>query len=129
MFSNILIVDDSKTARMMIKRCLEIIGYDEALYIEADNGIDGLEKMNQANVDLVITDLNMPGMDGKDFIEKLNSSDEYSDLKIVVISSKPSKYNVDDIYSYGVDVILKKPYSPMELADTLEQLEKERSGK
>lgn len=60
----IAIVDDSGTARMFIRRCLEIAGFHEAEIIEAENGRDALEAIRLHPVDLLLTDLTMPVMDG-----------------------------------------------------------------
>ena len=72
-YENILIVDDSSTSRMIIKRCLEISGYNESTFLYAENGLEALSIIDNTKIDLILTDLNMPKMDGDNFIKKIKS--------------------------------------------------------
>ncbi len=75
--TRIAIVDDSATARLFIRRCLEIIGFFEADFIEAENGKDALTKIREEQPDLLITDLNMPLMDGETLLKWLKTSPRF----------------------------------------------------
>ena len=66
----IIIVDDSSMARMFIQRCLEAIGFSQAEFIEAKNGQDALDKIDDVSIDLIVTDLTMPVMDGETLLKK-----------------------------------------------------------
>ena len=84
---NILIVDDSSTSRMIIKRCFEISGIDDSEYYYAGNGLEALDVVKNQEIDLIITDINMPKMDGSNLIKKLKSEESLKDIPIVVTSS------------------------------------------
>ena len=83
----IMIVDDSATSRMIIKRCFQMAGYQDSTYIEAEDGLKAMSNLNRTEVDLVVTDLNMPKMDGTTFIKKLRLMEKTQKLPVLVISS------------------------------------------
>jgi len=68
----VVIADDSQTARMFIRRCLEIVGLAETEFVEADNGREALARIKEAPTDLLVTDLNMPLMDGEMLLMNLD---------------------------------------------------------
>ena len=128
MFRNILIVDDSTTARMFIKRCLEMGGFDEAEFYEASNGVEALQHLNLKKIDLILTDLNMPKMDGNVFLEVMRNSPQFHEIKIIVISSSVNKENEDRLLHLGASAVINKPISPMVLMETIEPLESKKEG-
>jgi len=130
MGKRIMLVDDSATARMIIRRCLEAAGYRDAEYIEAVNGIDALGKLKNTRVDVILTDLNMPVMDGEHFLRHVKNSRRYGGIPVVVISSKTGAGNEDRLLGEGAAAVLNKPVTPMVVADVIESLDtrKERSG-
>lgn len=115
MVKRILIVDDSQTARMVIRRCLEIAGFAEAEFREAAHGRDALAILRDTDIDLVLTDLNMPEMTGQALIRRLKSSPRSCLLPVIVISSLPNEREEEYLRSLGVTAILRKPVSPMML--------------
>lgn len=81
----IVIVDDSAMARMFIQRCLEAIGFSQAEFVEAENGQDALAKIVGAPLDLLVSDLTMPVMDGEALLKEIKSDSRYAeDRKSVV---------------------------------------------
>ena len=105
--SKILVVDDSMVIRKMINRSLEGSNHE---VVEAENGQEGLDHFMNDHFDLVITDINMPILNGFEFIEKLRKSDhEKKDLPIIVVSTEFS----DDVKaqgkSLGVNAWMVKP--------------------
>lgn len=123
MAKTVLIVDDSATARMLIRRCVEIAGIPDADFLEAENGLQGLSKMQEKHVDLVFTDLNMPEMDGQEFLTKIRSTEGYETIPVVVISSAGNEAKDAILRREGASFILSKPISPAMIADALERLE------
>ncbi|MFC1492352.1 response regulator [candidate division KSB1 bacterium] len=123
MSKKILIVDDSATARMVISRCVEMGVSNETEIILAEHGEDALEKLNDNIVDLIITDINMPVMDGEEFIIKLNKSEELSKIPIIVVSSVASPTLEVILTTHGVNTVVSKPVSPMIIADAIKALE------
>jgi len=120
-FNKILLVDDSVTSRMIIKRCFTIAGYDYNHLIECEDGVSALEILkDNDDVDLIITDIHMPRMDGLTFSKKVKSQEIYQNIPILIISSI---YNLDmqeKLEAIGVEFILSKPLSPSKLIEKLE---------
>jgi len=123
MLKRILIVDDSCTARMMIRRCLEIAGYAEAEFREASHGREALELLRTEPVDLVLTDLNMPEMNGKTFIRRLKSSPKLFSIPVIVISSITNEREEEELRDQGVAGVIRKPMSPMAFMDVIKNVE------
>jgi two-component system chemotaxis response regulator CheY len=118
----IVIADDSATARMFIKRCLEIIGFDDAVIIEAVNGKEALAKVKEAPTDLVITDLNMPVMDGETLLKWISANPKLSQIPVLVISSASNPAKEAELLALGAIAILSKPVSPPALMEKLAPL-------
>jgi len=127
MIQSIIIADDSATARMFIKRCLEMAGYQDAAFYEAKDGYDVLELVKEQSVDLLITDLNMPHMDGKSLLKRIKTNPRYCDLPVLVITSADNPATEQELRKFGAFAILGKPVSPDILASTLQGLSEETS--
>lgn len=111
-YHSVLIVDDSPTSRMIIQRCLEMTGIEVESFLYAENGIDGLSVLDDNEVDLIITDINMPKMDGLTFIRLLKNKKETSNIPIVVTSSIADGSIETELNKLGIHTIIKKPVSP-----------------
>ena len=118
-YSDILIVDDSGTSRMIIKRCLEIAGFAESAFHEATDGLEALSFLNEKTVDLVVTDLKMPKMDGSTLIHKLKNDPKMAGIPILVVSSMGNDALEAELSSAGASWIIHKPLSPEALAEVL----------
>lgn len=118
-YNRILIVDDSVTSRMIIKRCFEIAGFHEAQYYEAEDGLKAVSFLEQNEVDLILSDLKMPKMDGNTFIRKLKMREETRDIPVVVISSMGNDVTEGHLFTAGVKAIIRKPLSPEKVVDAL----------
>ncbi len=122
MINTILIADDSATARMIIRKCLEIIGYSEAEFIEAENGAKALEAIKGKAVDLIITDINMPVMDGRQFLARVKASPRLTDLPVLVITSTSNPATENEFLQMGAFAVLNKPVNPQNLAQVLQSM-------
>jgi two-component system chemotaxis response regulator CheY len=122
MFQSIIITDDSSTARMITRRCLEIAGFKEASVLEAKDGQEALELMKSNQVDLMIVDLNMPNMDGRSLLKRIKSSPRLNHIPVLVISSLISDANNAELKELGAFETLSKPISPASLAKALKRL-------
>ena len=120
-YQKILITDDSATSRMIIKRCIEMAGFFDINYLEAEDGLQGLTILDKEKVDLIITDLKMPKMDGKTFIRKLKSNDDTKDIPVVVISSLDNTVLKDRLKREGVLAVIGKPLSPAKVLEFMEE--------
>ena len=109
----ILIVDDSSTMRRIIAKALDKIGYRDI--VEADNGKAAMEKLSEGGVDFVITDWNMPVMDGLHFVKSVRAS-QWNHLPILMVTTNAAKADVVEAVKAGINNYVIKPFTP----DTLE---------
>jgi two-component system chemotaxis response regulator CheY len=120
--NRIVIADDSATARMFIRRCLEIIGLGEADLLEAENGREALSLVKEHPTDLLVTDLNMPVMDGATLLKWVKGSPRLIDLPVLVITSAGNPAKEAELCSLGAFGVLNKPVSPAALMEALKPL-------
>jgi two-component system chemotaxis response regulator CheY len=104
----ILAVDDSATVRKFVSVALTMQGFT---VVTACDGMDALEKLPNHQVDLVITDLNMPNMDGFELIKALRENPAYKELPVVILTSLTDDLSKDRGAELGVDSYLVKPFS------------------
>lgn len=122
MIDDILIVDDSSTARMITQRCMEIAGYQNARFHEAANGIKALQFISEHKVDLFIVDLNMPEMDGLTLLGRLRNDPKYKETPVLVISSLLNEEKESGLKELGVFAVLTKPISPASVLKSMQKL-------
>jgi DNA-binding response OmpR family regulator len=103
----VLVVDDSDAIRKFVAFALRASGCS---VITAQDGLDALEKMLRANVDLVITDLNMPKLDGYGLIRAIREDRTQGSVPILILSSLSSKQEIDQGLHLGADAYLTKPF-------------------
>ncbi len=114
----ILIVDDSITIRRIITNALKTVGFPDT--VEAVNGKDALEKLANVNVDFIITDWNMPEMNGLDFIKQVRANPIYSSLPILMITTRGTEHDVIEALQAKVNSYIVKPFTPQELKEKIE---------
>jgi len=120
--NRIIIADDSDTARMFIRRCLEIVGLHEAEFIEAVNGNEALKIAKQEPPDLLVSDLNMPVMDGETLLKWVKTSPRLVDVPVLVITSAGNPAKEAQLLELGAFAVLNKPVSPAPLLKVLAPL-------
>ena len=104
----VLIADDLSTVRKFVSFSLSA---EDIEIITAVDGMDALEKVSQApRVDLVIVDLNMPNMDGYEFIENLRKSETHKDVPIIILSSERSEEAKQRGMDVGANIYIEKPF-------------------
>ncbi len=116
----ILAVDDSPTMRRIIMNTLKRAGYEDV--VEASDGKDALAKMKVDKFNFVITDWNMPEMDGLTFVTTLRSSDEYKALPILMVTTRSVKDDIVEALKAGVNNYIVKPFTPDTLKEKIEQV-------
>ncbi|PCJ19085.1 MAG: response regulator [Candidatus Cloacimonadota bacterium] len=123
----ILIVDDSKTARMFIRTCFNMCGYDQHEFVEAVNGKEALDliKGDYGVPDLLVTDINMPIMNGIDLLKKIRVSPQTTGIPVLVITSTSNRLREEDLERLGNTSVLMKPISPARLLEALKQVVEE----
>ncbi len=109
----VLVVDDSVTMRRIIINTLKSAGFDDI--VEAGDGIEGLANME--GVELVLTDWNMPEMDGLTFVKELKANSLYNDIPIIMITTEGAKKEVIEALKQGVTNYVVKPFTKEVLLD------------
>jgi len=111
----ILAIDDSPTMRRIIINTLKRAGYDNI--VEAADGKEAIAKLKVEEVNFVITDWNMPEMDGLTFVNTIRTMDEYKSLPILMVTTRSVKEDIVEALKAGVNNYIVKPFTP----DTLKQ--------
>ena len=112
---NILIVDDSFSMRSVIRKIISLSGFQVNQYYEAQNGREALEVLSGNWVDVIISDINMPEMNGIEFIKHLKQDNLYKEIPVIFVTTEGSKERIEEAQSAGADGFLKKPFLPEEL--------------
>jgi CheY-like chemotaxis protein len=116
---NILIVDDDKTTRKLLSLYLKGSGFG---IVTAENGLDALEKLGSSAVNLVVTDLNMPFMDGIEFIRAMKSNPDTAHIPALVISTETDDEERQRAAAAGADGYLSKPVTSDIVARKVRQM-------
>ncbi len=114
----ILAVDDSPTMRRIIVNTLKRAGYTDV--VEASDGKDALAKLKVDKINLVITDWNMPEMDGLTLVTTLRSMDEYKELPVLMVTTRSVKEDIVQALKAGVNNYIVKPFTPDTLKEKIE---------
>jgi two-component system chemotaxis response regulator CheY len=118
---NLLIVDDSSTTRSIIKKVLSLTDLDLGPLHEATNGQEGLAKLRETWIDLVLVDLNMPVMNGAEMIAAMAQDEVFRSIPVVVVSSEGNRTVLDSLAAQGVLEVVRKPFEPTLLRGVIEQ--------
>jgi two-component system chemotaxis response regulator CheY len=116
MAKSILIVDDSASMRQLVSFTVKDAGYD---VVTAENGTDALQKASTGKIDLVITDLNMPEMDGITFIRRLRGMPDFKFVPIVMLTTEAQEAKKQEGRAAGASGWIVKPFSPEKLLDVI----------
>jgi two-component system chemotaxis response regulator CheY len=119
---NILIVDDSKTIRSVIKKTLDIADVPVGDLYEAENGKEALDVMNSNWIDLIFADINMPVMTGIEMIKKMSEDNTLDKTPVIIVSTDGSKTRIDELLELGVKAYLRKPINPEELRNIVKEV-------
>jgi two-component system chemotaxis response regulator CheY len=114
----ILIVDDSSTMRRIIINTLSRIGYSDV--IEAENGKVGLDQLGKGGVEMIITDWNMPEMDGLEFVGNVRGQNP--SIPILMVTTNAAKEDIVAALQAGVNNYVVKPFTPDTLKEKIESL-------
>lgn len=115
--ANVLIVDDSSTMRKIISRSLRQAGLSVDDIFEAGDGIEGLNALAGNKVDLILSDINMPNMDGLEFIKAVRANG--NTVPIVMITTEGGEDILKEAMSSGASDSIKKPFTPDQLNEKL----------
>jgi two-component system chemotaxis response regulator CheY len=115
----ILIAEDELVTRALLKRLLGNMSYE---IIEAGDGLEALEKLESQNPDLLLTDLHMPGLDGRALIQTIRASKEHRLLPIMCMSAVKDKQEIVGLLSLGIQGYILKPINTAELNERVRRV-------
>ena len=118
----ILIVDDSPAMRAFIRRVVRLSGIDVENYFEASNGAEALAQLAAHPVDAVLTDINMPVMDGEQFLRQMEEDEKLRAVPVIVVSTDRTETRVDRMISLGARGYITKPFLPQTLRGEIEKV-------
>jgi two-component system, chemotaxis family, chemotaxis protein CheY len=112
MGNNVLLVDDSSTMRKIVGRSLRQAGIEFDNIYEAADGLQALEMLEKETVDLVLSDINMPNMDGISFLREKANRPNIKDIPVFMISTETGDDIIGEAKSLGAVGAIKKPFTP-----------------
>lgn len=115
--SNVLIVDDSSTMRKIISRSLRQAGLTVDNIYEAGDGIEGLNALGAGAVDLILSDINMPNMDGLEFVKQARA--QGCKAPIMMITTEGGEDIIGEAMNSGANGSIRKPFTPEQLQEKL----------
>ena len=118
----LMIVDDSAAMREFILRIITLSGLDVGTCLQASNGQEALDLLRSNWIDIILTDINMPVMNGEEFVCRVKEDELLRTIPVVVISTDGSEHRVQRMMSLGAKGYVQKPFSPEQLRTSMEQL-------
>ena len=106
-----LIVDDSSVMRKIVERALRQAGLDPLVVHEAGSGTEGLELLRARQVDLILSDINMPSMDGLEFLRQIRAQNLAPGIPVVMITTASSEEHVTQAIQAGAQGYIRKPFT------------------
>ena len=106
-----LIVDDSSVMRKIVERSLRQAGLDPLAVHEAGSGIEGLEILRIQQMDLILSDINMPSMDGLEFLRQIRAQNLAAGVPVVMITTESSEEHVKQAIQAGARGYIRKPFT------------------
>lgn len=119
MGKNVLLVDDSSTMRKIIGRSLRQAGIDFDNIFEAGDGLEALEVLEKEKVDIILSDINMPNMDGISFLREKATRANMKNIPVLMISTETGDDIIGEAKSLGAVGAIKKPFTPDKVNEVL----------
>ena len=116
---NVLIVDDSNAMRAVIKKIIAMSGFKMDECWEAGSGKEALEILSHAWVDVIISDINMPEMNGLELVGRLKGDELYKEIPVIMVSTEGSAERMREAFVKGAQGFIKKPFLPEDLRKAL----------
>ena len=119
---NVLIVDDSSSMRAVIKRTIKLSGFDVGEYFEAGDGREALELLSDKWVDLVLSDINMPNMNGLELVAEMKKNELLSSIPVIMVTTEGSENKIQESIRLGASKYIKKPFFPEDIKKAMRSL-------
>lgn len=117
---SVLIVEDSATTRAMIRSVLEEL--EDIETYEAVSGFDAIKQLPSEEFDLVITDINMPDINGLELISFIKNDRRYTDIPLIIVSTESSEEDKKRGVALGANAYITKPFKPLELQELVKSM-------
>ncbi len=118
----ILIVDDSSTMRKVLMRSLHEAGFGGAEIAEAGDGVEGLAAMGAGLPDLILSDINMPNMNGIDFVKNLRTRSDTNSIPVVMVTTESAHAAILETMANGANGYVVKPFTPDQLKEVVTEV-------
>ncbi|MGV8075281.1 MAG: response regulator [Syntrophobacteraceae bacterium] len=127
---NILIVDDSRSMRQILRKILNISGFRLGECYEAGNGQEALDILENNWIDLILSDIHMPVMDGFGLLKALKDNGNWVDLPVILVTTESNESRLQEAVSLGAKGYIRKPFKPEEMRSYLYEIlgESEEDG-
>ena len=125
---SVLIVDDSPVMRTFIRRVLTLSGFEVGECTEAGNGEEALAMLSTHRVDVILTDINMPRMNGEELLRRLAADGILKTIPALVISTDATKERILRMLALGAEGYMSKPFTPEGLREELERVLGDRNA-
>jgi two-component system, chemotaxis family, chemotaxis protein CheY len=119
---NVLIVDDSPAMRSFVRRVLDLSGLTLGTCFEANDGREAIDLLRKQWVDVVLTDINMPTMDGEQLVRFLEADTALRSIPVVVVSTDRTEGRVQQMLTLGAKGYVTKPFRPETLREEMEKV-------
>lgn len=116
---DVLIVDDSAAIRKILQRVLKQADVPVDRVFEAGDGLEALETLKNNRVGLILSDINMPNMDGLQFLSKVRSMEEFKSVPVVMITTEGSQNKVMEAVQLGASGYVRKPFTAEQIKEKL----------
>jgi two-component system chemotaxis response regulator CheY len=117
-----MIVDDSRSMRSFVRRVMDLSGFEVDSCFDAANGAEALALLHAHPVDIILTDINMPEMNGEDFVRELEREEKFRAIPVVVVSTDATQNRIRRMLDLGAKGYVVKPFSPEALRGELERV-------
>jgi two-component system, chemotaxis family, chemotaxis protein CheY len=124
----VMIVDDSRSMRAFVRRVMDLSGFEVDSCLNASNGAEALALLNEQPVDIILTDINMPEMNGEDFVRQMAEREELRSIPVVVVSTDGTQNRIRRLLDLGAKGYVVKPFSPEALRAELERVLEVENG-
>ena len=118
----VMVVDDSPVIRHIVEKQLKMLGFGGFNFVGANNGIEALSMLEENKIDLIITDLHMPDMDGIEFVHEVRENEKTDLIPVLMITSDYSPDKMLEAYEAGVDEFMQKPFKVVALEEKVKAL-------
>jgi two-component system, chemotaxis family, chemotaxis protein CheY len=128
MAHNILLVDDSNVVKAVLMKILAGSSLDINQVFDAANGVEALKTLNANAIDLVLTDINMPVMDGFELIERMNLDIMLKNIPVIVVSTEGSLTRVSYLEEMGIKGYVRKPFVAQDIISVINEVLGAKNG-